>query len=101
RSLEEDRPRNRPRISLGQAGRSELPGPDLRQPGRSRGWQRSQPHLVPTQRRLRPAPEEAPPRRGFFMLMSATVKEKRIGRPRLPIGSRARPPLWPGDLLGG
>ncbi|MEY9460233.1 uncharacterized protein (DUF736 family) [Bradyrhizobium ottawaense] len=30
RSLEEDRPRERSRIPLGQARRSELPGPDLR-----------------------------------------------------------------------
>ena len=49
----------RARISLGQARRSELPGADLRLPGRGRGRRELQPHLVPPQRRLI-QPDHAP-----------------------------------------
>jgi hypothetical protein len=44
--LEEDRARERSRISLGQARRSELPGPDLCLAGERRG-RRQHPDLVP------------------------------------------------------
>ena len=57
----------RPRISLGQAGRSELPGPDLRLAGEGRGRRRLHSDLVSPQRRLIREHRRAPPlrRRGF------------------------------------
>ena len=70
-SLEEDRPRDAARISLGQARRSELPGADLRRLVRPRAA-RATPDLVPPQRRLsptgstRPASSEA----GLLMFMA-------------------------------
>ena len=58
----------RSRISLGQARRSELPGPDLRLAGEGRGRRQLHADLVPPQRRLIQPDRRAPPlrRRGFF-----------------------------------
>ncbi len=50
RGLEEDRPRQRSGISLGQARRSELPGADLRLAGQDRRRRRSYADLVASQR---------------------------------------------------
>ena len=60
----------RSRISLGQARRSELPGPDLRLAGEGRGRRQLHPDLVPPQRRLIQPDRLAPPlrRRGFCCL---------------------------------
>ncbi|MEY9336795.1 hypothetical protein ABIF32_000889 [Bradyrhizobium elkanii] len=52
RRLEEDRPRQRSRISLGQTRRSKLPGSDLRLVGQGRRRGGLQPDLVAPQRRL-------------------------------------------------
>jgi len=67
--LEEDLQR-RPLLLLGQARRPELPGSDLRHPGRERGRGQLQPNLVPPQRRLTDPPCPAPlhPERGFGAL---------------------------------
>ena len=81
RRLEEDRPRERSRVSLGQARRSELPGADLRLAGRGRGRRELQPDLVPPQRRLIPARSRAPPlrRRGFFASHDRSARKQGAG----------------------
>ena len=71
----------RARISLGQARRSELPGPDLRLAGEGRGRRQLHADLVPPQRRLiqpdrrSPASSEA----GLFSaLMTATAQKEGV-----------------------
>jgi hypothetical protein len=77
RRLEEDRPRQRSRISLGQARRSELPGPDLRLAGEGRGRRRLHADLVPPQRRLIQPDRWAPPsrRRGLLCAMATRAQK--------------------------
>ncbi len=87
RRLEEDRPRDRPRIPLGQARRSELPGADLRLAGEGRGRRGLHPDLVPPQRRL--IQPDHPPRLfgggAFCVFMTTTAQESR---------KSLRPPCW-------
>ena len=79
RGLEEDRARQRSRISLSQARRSELPGPDLRLAGEGRGRRQLYADLVPSQRRLIQPDRRAPPlrRRGFSCAHGHNDAERR------------------------
>ena len=71
RCVEKDLER-RPRLSLGQARRPELPGADLRLAGRGRRQGRLRAHLVPSQRRLTGAIALTPRslERGVFLRFS-------------------------------
>src|SRR5690606_23344928 len=64
RSLAEDRQRERARLPLGQAGRSELPGSHLRHPDRGGRTGRPPADLVPTEPGLRFPAQLAPPSGG-------------------------------------
>ena len=67
----------RARVHLGQARRSELPGTDLRQPGRDRGRQADLcPHLVPPQRQLsRSAPRRPALEAGRFAVYTTPPQD--------------------------
>jgi hypothetical protein len=83
RLLEEDRAGQRSRISLGQARRPELPGPDLRFAGEGRGRRQFYADLVSPQRRLIREDRRALPLRrpGVRVLVATTVRkyEKTFG----------------------